>query len=110
MTALRQLNLFQKFLSQFPTFRSRNSSVNQGQFDVLKRIELRQEKELLKDKADLLVADLGQLFLSKTCNFFTFKVVLSTGWCIQHSDGIHQGRLTRTRWSHNGNKLTFMNF
>ena len=75
MTALRQLNLFQKFLRQFPTFRSRNTSVNQGQLDVLKCIEFGQEKELLKDKADLLIADLGQLFLSKTCHFLTILVL-----------------------------------
>ena len=59
-----QLHLGQKLLGQGLPFRLTNTCIDQGQFHILQGIKLRQEKELLEDKADLPISNLGQLLIT----------------------------------------------
>ena len=84
--------------------------IPQGQFYVRKRTLARQQIKALEHKSDFLIANLGQLVIFKVRDALPIQDVLAGGWPVQAADNVHQGRLARSRGSHDRDHFASLNF
>jgi len=81
-------------------------AIAQRQRDVFDGVNARQQVVLLEDKADLLIADNRKIVVVQIRNKHGVEVILARRWRVQAADHVHQSRLARSAWTHNGNHLT----
>ena len=67
----------------------------------------RQQVETLKDEADTLVADDGELSFVELADIFPGEEVLPCGGAVEAAEDIHHSAFARTRWPHNGDEFIF---
>ena len=71
------------------------------------RIGTRQQVKALKDKANLLIAQVSHPVLAQFARFHTTDTVSTTGWLVEQTDHVHQRTLTRTAGTNNGDIFAF---
>ncbi len=86
-----QPDLLQRVHGPVATLRPACTGIAQRQFDVAPRGQCRKQVELLEDKADAPIADLGQLLLGHPADVLAGKVVATRGGHIETSEDVHQG-------------------
>src|SRR5947208_1631356 len=65
---------------------------------------------LLKNKADLLIAQRRALFRLQMMDGRLVEKIFAIPTVIVHSENVEQRRFTGTRWSHHRNELAFRDF
>ena len=79
--------------------------VQQRQQHVLDRRQAGQQVVGLEDKADLPVADAGQLVLAQVAHVLSVQHVGAAGGPVQAAQDVHQRGLARARGAHDGQEL-----
>jgi hypothetical protein len=74
----------------------------------LQRRRARQQIELLEDKTDLAIADLGQLIVVQRVHVHPGELVQAGRRLIQATDDVHQGRFAGTAGPHDGGQIAFV--
>ena len=82
--------------------------VHQGQFHILHARGLGQEVIVLKDKTYLAVAQHGTLRTRHGAYRHAVEVVFATRWGVETTQLVEQGRLARSRLTHDGDKLALV--
>ncbi len=100
--AVGQSNPFEGLERPLPAFGGGHSCVDQGQFDIGQSGRPVEQVESLKDKADFLIADVGELGVIEPRDGLSVEHVLSAGRCVETTDEIHQGGLAGARRAHDG--------
>ena len=67
-----------------------NAAVNQRQFDIVQRRRARQQIKSLKDEANFLITNAGQLVIVHLGNVFAVQPVFALRWRIETADQIHE--------------------
>ena len=75
------------------SLRCTDTTVNQRQFDVVKRSSAREQIERLKNKPDFLVADARELVVVHLGDVLSVQPVLTLRRSIETADQVHQRRL-----------------
>ena len=88
-----------------PPLRPGHPGVHQGYLHVLHQVQLGQQVVLLEDKAQQLVADLGQLVLVHLAHIPAVQQVGAIGGHVQAADDVHAGGLAGAGLAHDGHKL-----
>ena len=79
--------------------------IDQREFDIVAHIELRQQVERLKDKANSPVARLRKFTVSEGLDRFIIKEKGAIRRPVKQAKDVHQRRLARTRRPHDRNKF-----
>ena len=99
-------------LQQLPgpggTLAGRDTGVHHGQLHVLLGVGPGDEVEILKDEADLPVADGGELVVPGLAYHSAVQVVGSLRGPVQHADDVHQRALPGAGGAHDGQKLPLL--
>src|ERR1700733_11073866 len=85
--------------------RYRRLAVEQRQFDVLHGGRARQKIEALEHEADLVIAQLGQLFAVKACDIHFIQQVAAARRAVQAADDVHHRGLAGAAGAHDGHEL-----
>lgn len=89
--AVRQLHFFKSLGDALPPLRRRHLLIDQRKLHVLRSRQPGQEIEILKNKPDLPVADVGQLIFAVILYGNAIKILLPFISRIQTADDIHHG-------------------
>src|ERR1044071_8697488 len=73
--------------------------------DVLEHGALRQQRVILKDKPDVLIAKGGLLSLAPLERIGIVECDRSRGWSVKRTEDVEQRALPAPRWSRDGNRL-----
>ncbi len=93
----------------YPSILCPETRVDQRQLDIIERRGAGQQVEGLKDEADLLVSDAGELVVVEVGHPMAVEPVLPGGRAVEAADQIHQGGLARSRRPHHRDELVFPN-
>lgn len=83
--------------------------IDEWQLDIFLRRHSGQQVKTLKDKADLLIADLGQLFFRVHFNGLPLQRIDAAVGHIEAADDIHQRGFTAAGGTDDGDKLALCN-
>src|SRR5260370_3407834 len=83
------------------------AGVDQGHLDVVHRARSRNQVVGLEDKADLSIANPGQLVIRQVGDVVAVENVAAGGRLVEAADQVHQRALPRTRRAHDGDELAF---
>ena len=89
----------------FSTVFLADMAVDKGQLHVLTRSDAGKQIKSLKNKADLLVADLGPFISVKVRDIYTIEKVLSRRGRVETAQDVHQRGFSRTGRPHDGEKF-----
>ena len=81
-------------------------AVNQGQFDIVKRIRPRDKIERLKNEPDLFISNFGKLVIVHLADVNTVKFVKPCRRRIETAKYIHERRFAGTGRPHDRDVLT----
>src|SRR5210317_720125 len=91
-------------------FSSAHIVIQESELDVLGDVQFVDEVEVLKDKADILLANLAASRLRIRRNVFIKEVIFALARIVEHTDDIQKRGLTAARWSHDGDEVTLFDF
>ena len=98
--AICQANLFQYGHCPFDALTARDAGIDQGKRDVLDRCEPGQQVKLLKDKADLDIAHVGEVVVGHFADVLAVEDIGAVGRRIEAAEDVHQRTFTRTGGAH----------
>ena len=107
--AVAQANFFYQVHRALTALGPAYPRIAQGQHDVLQGRQRRQQVELLKDKADHLLPDAGQLAAGQRRHLHVVNEHCAFGGPIQTAQQIEQRTLAAARATHNGEELALFN-
>lgn len=105
-----EADAFERLLGARHALRRRNSSVQGRQLDVFKRGRAREQVELLKDEADLAIANMSQFDLAQLGHVCAIEEIAAFGRAIQAAENIHQCGLARAGSAHDGDEFAAHDF
>lgn len=108
--AVSYLHALQSLIDTLHTFTGRNSGIEQRKFHVFKDCKFIYQVETLEYKTKISVTQIRTVILGVVKNFLIQKPKLTGSGIVKQTYHIQQGRLTTTGWSHNGNKLSLIDF
>src|SRR3990167_5842926 len=88
---------------------ARKAVVHHRQLDVLQSRRPREQVEPLEDETDAFVADVRPLVRRQRSDFLALQKIFATGGTVEATQNIHEGGLTGTRGTHDGDKLSSVN-
>ena len=107
--AVGEIDLRERFLGALDAFGSGSAVVDHGQLDVVKSGGAREQVERLKDEADFLVADVGELVVVELADEATAEPVAAFARRIEAADEVHQRRLAGPGRAHDGDVFALAN-
>ena len=107
--AVTQTNELQFILGPAPALFRRHTCINERKLDVVERGRSREQVEGLEDESDLPISYAGELVLAQVAYFDTVQPIVAIRWRIQAADEVHEGRLTTSGRTHDGDELTRVN-
>lgn len=105
---LRQADHREGFLCQTAAFPPWQSPIDERQFDVFESIEGGEQVETLEDEADDMVPPVRELVFFHRADGCSIQMVFTCGGLVQTAENVHQGRLSGTRLSRDGDKFPFL--
>src|SRR5256886_14052251 len=81
------------------------AAVDQGKLDVFDRVQSREQVVGLKNEADVLVADRGELIVGQLSDVLAREHVGAAVGDVQAAENVHERRLSRPRRSHDRDEL-----
>ena len=108
--AIGQIYPTQGLLGFFEPFLGRRAVVDEWQFDVVKSRGAGQEIERLKDKANFLVPNVGELIVVEFTHEAAGKPILAGTRRIETANQVHERGFSGARRAHNRNVLAFADF
>src|SRR5690606_6036007 len=98
----------QHFCHQALPLTASHTSVKEWRFNVLVNGEFINEVIGLKNEADIVFMQLRFLLLAHPVHGLVEKEVFTRRGVIEHTDNIHEGRLSGATGSHDGHKLALL--
>ena len=92
-------------LCPFRALASSNICIDKGQGDVVECGNAREQVEILKDEADLLIARRSKGIITETCDLRAVEFVRSFARSIQAAEDVHKRGFSGTGRSHERGKL-----
>src|SRR5208337_4314147 len=106
---LGQAHGLQSLERALPPFRAGSSSIDEGQFHVLKGIGASEQIESLEHKPQVVAAQAGSLLSAQRPNVNATKKIRAARRRVEASKHVHCGGLARAAGAHHGNKLAETN-
>src|ERR1051325_2868541 len=100
MDAVGQPDAGERVEGDLPAAIGRQAGIDQRELDIAQRVRARQQVERLKDEADFLIANLGEVVVIHLADLNAVEFVLAGSGRIQAADQVHQGGFARTGRSH----------
>ena len=109
LDAAQQTHSFQRFHCQLPALIGADSLIDQGELHIFQHRQALDQIILLKDEADLPVADAGEFPIGEFPYIGSVQIVLSMGGDVQTPQYVHHGGLAGTGLSHHRHELSAVN-
>ncbi|MPM96632.1 hypothetical protein SDC9_143797 [bioreactor metagenome] len=109
LRAVRKAHLLQRLHGKHPALFQPDALINQGQLYIFQHAEILHQIILLKNKPDLLVADVAELLVAQLPHVHPIQQVVSPGGDVQTAQHVHHGGLSRAGLTHDGHKLPPLN-
>ena len=108
--AMRYVHAVEHFIHASLALRSLHTHIHKRKFHILKHSHLINEVKGLKHKTEVSFAELCTLLLAQTAHLVAKQLITAACRIVKQTKNIEQCRLSATRRSHYGNKLTFLYF
>jgi hypothetical protein len=106
--ALGEIDVRDGVAGAFEPLDLHHAAVDQRQLYVLKGRQSRQQVEGLEDEPDFPVPDMRQIVVVHVADETPGDEILSRRRRVERSDHVHQRRLSRARWPHDGDVFAFL--